>query len=101
MVTSGCRCGENASLQCKFTAIEGHHLVNVRDPDLMWFCAVILPNIDGVLIFRCNPCPAHIRCFTDGEQRQSIAGFQVTAVGSESDTEFYNRLFIFSQWILN
>src|SRR2546423_4658932 len=99
MVTSGCRCGENASLQRKFTAIEGHHSINIRDSELMWVGAVILPDIDGILIFHCNPHPAHIRCLTYDQQRQSIGGFQVTSVGIESDTKFYNWLFIFPQGI--
>ena len=60
--------GENASLQFKFAAIERHHLVNIRDAKLMHARAVILPNIDGVLTFGCDPCARHIRCLTDFEQ---------------------------------
>ena len=56
---------------------------------------VILPNIDSVLTFGCDPCARHIRCFTDFEQRQTVAGFQVTSLAIKSNTEFDNGLLSF------
>jgi len=61
--------------------------------------AVILPNIDGVLTFGCDPGASHIRSLTDFEQRQTVAGFQVTSLAIESNSEFYDTPFIVSQRI--
>ena len=61
--------------------------------------AVILPDIDGVLTFGCDTNSRHIRCVTDFEQRQAVAGFQVTPLAIKSNTEFGNRPFIFPQRI--
>jgi hypothetical protein len=57
--------------------------------------AVILPNIDGVLTFGCDPCARHIRRLTDFEQRQTVAGFQVTSLAIESNAEFDDGLLSF------
>src|SRR4029450_9334508 len=88
-----------ASFQFKLSTIESHHLVNIRDAKLMHTRSVILPNIDGVLTFGRDPSARHIRCFTDFEQRQTVAGFEVTPLAIESNTEFDHRLFIFAQRI--
>ena len=88
-----------SSFQFKLAAIEGHHLVNIRDVKLMHARPVILPDIDGILTFGCDPCARHIRCLTDFEQRQTVAGFQVTSLAIKSNAEFDDRPFILSQRI--
>ncbi len=87
------------SPELKLAAIEGHHLVKIRDTELMHFCSVILPSIDCVFAFLCDPCPGQIRCLTYSVQRQAVACFQVTAVVVECDAKFDNGLFLLSQWI--
>ena len=42
------------SLELNLSAIERHHLVNIRDAELMRFSAVILPNINTVFTFLRN-----------------------------------------------
>ena len=83
------------SFQLKLSAIERHHLVNIRDAELMRFSAVILPNINTVFTFLRNPCVRNIRCLADFEQRQAVGGFQVTPAGTESDANFDHWAFIF------
>src|SRR5258705_830970 len=61
--------------------------------------SVIVPNIDGVLTFGRDPCARHIRCLTDFEKRQTVAGFQGTSLAIKSNAEFDNRPFIFPQRI--
>ena len=95
------RSGEIESLQFKFPAIEGHHLVNIRDAKLMHGRAVILPNIDRVVTFDRDSCARHIWCLTDSEQRQTVVGFEVTSLAIESNAEFDNRPSVFAQRILD
>ena len=61
--------------------------------------AIVLPNANGVLTFGGDACARHIRHLTDFEQRQTVAGFQITCFAIKCDTEFENWSFIFSQRI--
>ena len=65
----------------------------------MYARAVILPDIYGVLTFRRDPGAGHIRCLADFEQRQTIAGFQVSPLAVESSAKLNKRLLIFVQRI--
>src|SRR5262249_34571783 len=89
--------GRHPSFQFKVAAIEGHHLVQVQDAELMDFVSIILPDIDCVFVFLCDPDATQIRCLTDREQWQVVARFQEASITVESDAKFDKRPFLFPQ----
>jgi hypothetical protein len=77
-----------SSLQFEFPAIERHHLVHIRDAELVENGAIGLPNIDRFIALLHNRYATQIRRLTYREQAQTVLCFQVASVAVKPRGEF-------------
>src|SRR5437016_12590006 len=78
----------SCSLQFEFPAIERHHLVHVRDAELVKNSAISVPNIDRFIALPYDRYTTQIPRLTYREQPQAVVCFQVASVIVKPRGEF-------------
>ena len=89
----------SCSLQFEFPAIERHHLVHVRDEELVKNSAIGLPNIDRFIALPYDRYATQIRRLTYREQPKAVVCFQVASVIVKPRGEFDECSFVICQRI--
>jgi hypothetical protein len=92
-ITPG-RFGEPALPQFEIAAIERHHPINIRNPELLDHRAVILPDIDRFFAILCYGRTNHLWLLAHSEKRQTVGRSEKTIFIIKSHGKNNDRTFI-------